>query len=158
MQFSPQSRVWVYQSNRAFSATEAAEIQAKLDQFIAGWLAHGNALKAKAEIRYNYFIILTVDEGVHSATGCSIDASVRVLKEIEQQYQLDLFNRFNIAYRIGDQILVTGKEDFETLVNIKKVTPETIVFNNMVLTQDELENKWEVPFAGSWHAHIFKIA
>ena len=155
MSFSPQSRVWIYQSNRKFTAVEESEILQKLSIFTNQWKAHGNELMAKAEIRYGFFIILTVDESQANVTGCSIDSSVRIIKDIEQTYHVDLFNRFNIAYKVSDEVIVNGKEDFETLVNIKKVTPKTIVFNNMVQNLSELETKWEVPFEQSWHSTVF---
>lgn len=155
MSFSPQSRVWIYQSDRKFTSVEENQILNKLAVFTNQWKAHGNELLAKAEIRYGFFIILTVDESQAGVTGCSIDSSVRLIKEIENEYHVDLFNRFNIAYRVDDEVKVQGKEDFETLVNIKQVTPETIVFNNMVQTLAELDSKWEVPFKNSWHSTVF---
>jgi hypothetical protein len=155
MSFSPQSRVWVYQSDRKFTSTEENEILNKLASFTNQWKAHGNELLAKAEIRYGFFIILTVDESQAGVTGCSIDSSVRLIKEIEQEYHVDLFNRFNMAYKVNGEVVVNSKEDFETLVNIKQITPETIVFNNMVQNLSELESKWEVPFQNSWHSTVF---
>jgi len=155
MSFSPQSRVWVYQSDRKFTSTEENEILNKLSSFTNQWKAHGNELLAKAEIRYGFFIILTVDESQAGVTGCSIDSSVRLIKEIEQEYHVDLFNRFNMAYKVNGEVVVNSKEDFETLVNIKRVTPQTIVFNNMVQTLAELDTKWEVPFQNSWHSTVF---
>jgi hypothetical protein len=155
MSFSPQSRVWVYQSDRKFTSVEESEILNKLAAFTNQWKAHGNELLAKAEIRYGFFIILTVDESQAGVTGCSIDSSVRLIKEIEQEYHVDLFNRFNIAYKVNGEVVVNSKEDFETLVNIKQVTPETVVFNNMVQNLAELESKWEVPFQNSWHSTVF---
>lgn len=155
MTFSPQSKVWIYQSDRQFTADETAAIQQKLDAFTAQWTAHGHQLKAKAEIRYGFFIILIVDQDSASATGCSIDSSVRVIKEIENTYGVDLFNRFNMAYKLDEQVYVNAKEDFETLITIKKIGPQTVVFNNLVQTLSELENKWEVPLENSWHKSIF---
>jgi len=155
MIFSPQSKIWIYQSNRAFSPEEVNAIQQKLAEFTAQWKAHGHQLKAKAEIRYNFFIVLIVDQDSANATGCSIDSSVRVIKEIEQTYGVDLFDRFNMAYKIDDEVYVNSKEDFETLITIKKITPDTTVFNNLVQTLAEYETKWEVPLAESWHNMIF---
>lgn len=155
MIFSPQSKIWIYQSNRQFTATEAEEIQEKLNAFTTQWQAHGHQLKAEAEILYNFFIVLTVDQDAASATGCSIDSSVRVMKEIESTYGLDLFNRFNMAYKIDDEVHVATKEDFETLITIKKIDAHTIVFNNLVQTLAEFEEKWEVPIEDSWHKSIF---
>jgi hypothetical protein len=155
MSFSPQSKIWIYQSNRAFTNAEVTAVQQKLDAFTSQWKAHGHQLKAKAEILHSFFIVFTVDEAAAGVTGCSIDSSVRVIKEIEQEYNVDLFDRFNIAYKIEDKVVVTNKEDFETLVNIKAVGPKTIVFNNLVQTREEFENKWETPFEQSWHSKVF---
>src|SRR5690606_31771908 len=139
MSFSPQSRVWVYQSNRAFNNEEVQNIQQKLDDFTMQWKAHGHQLTAKAEVLYNFFIVFFVDEASAGVTGCSIDSSVRIIKDLEQTYDIDLFNRFNIAYKVDDKIVVTDKEDFETLVNIKAIGPKTVVFNNLVQTLQEFE-------------------
>jgi hypothetical protein len=155
MSFSPQSKIWIYQSNRAFTTEEVAAIEQKLSDFTSQWKAHGHQLQAKAEVLHNFFLVFTVDEAAASATGCSIDASVRVVKELEQQYDVDLFNRFNMAYLVDDKVIVANKEDFETLINIKAVGPKTIVFNNMVQTLSDFENKWQVPFEESWHKQVF---
>ena len=155
MIFSPQSKVWIYQSNRRFTDQETAEIQAILNDFVAQWTAHGHQLKAKAEVFHQYFIVLTVDQDVANATGCSIDSSVRVIKDIESKFGLDLFDRFNMAYKIDDEVHVATKEDFETLISIKKIGLDTIVFNNLVQTREDFEQKWEVPLQDSWHKNIF---
>jgi len=155
MSFSPQSKIWIYQSDREFTEQEVSAIQQELNAFTGQWKAHGHQLQAKAEILYNYFIVFTVDEASAGATGCSIDASVRVVKGIELKFKVDLFNRFNMAYKVDDKVVVVNKEDFETLISIKKVTPETIVFNNMVTTLADFETKWEVPFNESWHNKVF---
>src|SRR5476649_3050231 len=105
MQFSENSRVWVYQSDKKLSDQEVQQIQAQLDSFTTGWTAHNSQLKAKAEIRYNRFLILVVDESQAGASGCSIDKSVHFMKELEQQFNINLFDRFNLAYRDGDEIL-----------------------------------------------------
>ncbi len=155
MSFPPQSRVWVYQSDREFTVTEAEAIQHQLNEFTSQWKAHGHQLHAKANVIYNFFIVFVVDEHSANATGCSIDASVRIIKELEQNFNVDLLNRFNMGYKVDDKVIITNKEDFETLINIKKVTPKTVVFNNMVQTLEEFENKWEVPFEKSWHNSVF---
>jgi len=155
MAFSPKSKIWIYQSNRELTSPEVTAIQQKLNDFTTQWQAHGHQLQAKADILYNFFIVFTVDEASASVTGCSIDSSVRIIKEIEQEYKLDLFNRFNIAYKQANKVLVLNKEDFETMVNIKKIGPDTIVFNNLVATLAEFENKWETSFEKSWHSTVF---
>jgi hypothetical protein len=155
MIFSENSRVWIYQSDRELNNAEVANLQQQLDSFATGWTAHNHLLKAKAEIRYNRFIILVVDESQAGASGCSIDKSVNYMKQVEQQFGINLFDRFNLAYRSGGEILSAPRDEFEALLKNKVITVDTIVFNNLAQTLAELENKWEVPFKESWHARLF---
>lgn len=155
MEISKNSRVWIYQSNRPFSLNEEHSIKEKLNDFIGQWEAHGSKLSAKVEIHYNRFIILMVDEEQAGATGCSIDKSVNLMKHFEEEFGINLFDRFNIAYRDVNGISSCNREEFEKLITEGKVTENTIVFNNLVQTLADLENNWEVPFKNSWHARVF---
>jgi hypothetical protein len=156
MQFSEHSRVWIYQSDRELYDEQVKELQEILNNFTAEWTAHNHQLKAKAEIRYNRFLILVVDESQAGASGCSIDKSVNFMKEIEQQFGIHLFDRFNLAYREGEKVLSTPRHHFEELLKSGKINTDTIVFNNLVQDLQQLETKWEVPFKNSWHAQLFR--
>jgi hypothetical protein len=155
MKFSESSRVWIYQSDKKLSDAEVGQLQQQLDNFATGWTAHNNQLKAKAEVRYNRFIILVVDESQAGASGCSIDKSVNFMKQLEQQFHINLFDRFNLAYRSGSEILSASRDAFEDLLKKGAIHTDTIVFNNMVQNLTELETKWEVPFKDSWHMRLF---
>jgi len=155
MIFSENSRVWVYQSNKELTDTAVLALQVQLDSFTKGWTAHNNQLKAKAEIRYNRFIVLIVDESQAGASGCSIDKSVHFMQQLEQQFGINLFDRFNLAYRNGDKVLSAPRHAFEELLVNKTINTDTIVFNNMVQNLGELQTKWEVPFKDSWHIQLF---
>jgi hypothetical protein len=156
MQFSENSRVWVYQSNKKLTDEEVQQLQHQLDSFTIGWTAHNNQLKAKAEIRYNRFLILIVDESQAGASGCSIDKSVNFIKQIEEQYNIKLLDRFNLAYRDGSEVLSAPRHDFEEMLKNGSINTNTIVFNNMVQNLKELQAKWEVPFKDSWHIQLFR--
>jgi len=155
MIFSENSRVWIYQSDKQLSDTETAALQQQLNSFTTGWTAHNSQLKAKAEIRYNRFIILIVDESQAGASGCSIDKSVNYMKQIEQQFGINLFDRFNLAYRSGNDVVSVPRHTFEELLTNKTIDSNTIVFNNLVQNLSELNTKWEVPFKDSWHKQLF---
>ncbi|HEY0668689.1 MAG TPA: ABC transporter ATPase [Sphingobacteriaceae bacterium] len=155
MNISENSRIWIYQSDRALSAEEQVQIQEILKDFTSQWLAHGNQLAAGSEIRNDRFIILSVDEQLAGASGCSIDQSVKLMQEIEQRFGISLFDRFNIAYRVGNEIRTADRAEFEDLIRTGVVTPDTIVYNNLVQTRKQLETNWKVPFKESWHAQVF---
>src|SRR2546423_14019021 len=116
MQFSEQSRVWIYQSDKQLYDAQVNELQQQLDNFTSEWTAHNHQLKAKAEIRYNRFLILIVDESQAGASGCSIDKSVNFIKRLEQEFGINLLDRFNLAYRQGEKVLSAPRDEFEDLV------------------------------------------
>src|SRR6202012_4843064 len=113
MQFSEQSRVWIYQSDRELSDEQVKQVLNQLNLFAAEWTAHNHQLKAKAEVRYNRFLILIVDESQAGASGCSIDSSVRFIKQLEAEHHINLLDRFNLAYREGNEVLSAQRNDFE---------------------------------------------
>ncbi len=155
MEFSPASKVWIYQSDRELSVSETTQLEILLQQFTQTWTAHNQQLKAAAQIAFNRFIILLVDENQAGASGCSIDKSVRFIKDVEIQFNINLFDRFNTAYFDGEEIKTANREQFENLLREGKVNVETIVFNNMVATLADLQTKWQVPFKNSWHNRVF---
>ncbi len=150
-QMPDNAKLWVYQSNRAFTNEEASEITKAGLAFIADWAAHGASLNAGFEVIYNRFIVLAVDEQQALASGCSIDKSVKFIKDIELQFNLNLFDRMQVAYRKGNEIEVCKLSAFEKLAEQGMVNETTIVFNNMVTTKLAFENEWEVPLKQSWH-------
>ena len=73
------------------------------------------------------------------------------MQALEKEFQLDLMNKMNITFKDNDIINLAKLSDFQRFVNERKVTSETIVFNNLVNTKEDFENNWEVPARESWH-------
>ena len=145
------SRVWMYQSDRVFTENEIEFISEKATAFIEQWTRHGDNLKGSFTIKYNQFLVLAVDENFNNVSGCSIDASVRFVKELENELQVDLMNKLNVSFKDGNNINIVKLVDFQQFAKAQKITKETIVFNNMVQTKEEVENNWEIPASKSWH-------
>ncbi|MBP2832115.1 ABC transporter ATPase [Aquimarina sp. U1-2] len=145
------SRVWIYQANRSFSSEELEEIEQKLDKFIAKWTAHGADLKAGYDIKYKRFITIGLDQALNAATGCSIDASVHFIQELERTYKVDLMDKMNVSFKQGDFVAYKTLADFKKMAKNRSVSPNTIVFNNLVTNIAEYKTNWEVPAKQSWH-------
>ncbi|WP_196891589.1 ABC transporter ATPase [Aureivirga marina] len=145
------SRVWIYQANREFTEAEISEIETKLEEFVTKWVRHGDDLKGSYTIKYNQFIVLAVDESFNNVSGCSIDSSVNAMKQIEQAFQVDLMNKMNITFKVGENINLLSLADFQNYAKEGKITSETIVFNNMVQTKKAFETEWEIEASKSWH-------
>lgn len=151
-----ESRVWIYQANRSFNEAELEEIQNKLNVFIENWTAHGSDLHAAYQIKYKRFIILAVNQNMSNASGCSIDASVRFIQQLEQDYNVDLMDKMNVSYKQGEYVAYKTLTDFRKMAKDKAVSKNTIVFNNLVANVGEFKENWEVPASESWHGRFVK--
>lgn len=149
------SKIWIYQSNRKLSDEEVQEISASAMTFIENWAAHGQSLEASFKIEYNRFIIIAVNQDVQSATGCSIDASVQFIQDLEQKYQIDLLDKMNVTFKLGEHVAHKTLIEFKKMAKEKAVSENTIVFNNLVNTIEEWQDFWEVPASDSWHNRFF---
>jgi len=145
------SRVWVYQSNRKLSDEEVTIINHKTKEFLTQWTAHGANLEAGFEVKYNRFIVLGLNQENASASGCSIDASVHFIQQLEKEFEVDLLDKMNVTFYSGDFIAHKTLIDFRKMAKAKSVSPNTVVFNNLVNTKEEYLESWEVPAKESWH-------
>jgi hypothetical protein len=150
-----EAKIWIYQSNRKLSDDEVAEIDAAVKAFVTEWAAHGTGLEASYLIKYSRFIILAVNQENQSATGCSIDASVHFIQQLEQKYGVDLLDKMNVTFKQGEFITHKPLIEFKKLAKEKSVSANTIVFNNLVNTVGEWQDYWEVPAGESWHSRFF---
>jgi len=151
----PESRIWIYQSNRKFSDDEFAAIETDLRAFVDSWAAHGTGLEASYQLKYNRFIILAVNTEIQAATGCSIDSSVQFIQDLEKKYEVDLLDKMNVTFKLGEHIAHKPLIEFKKMAKEKAVSGNTIVFNNLVNTIEEWNDSWEVPAADSWHSRFF---
>jgi hypothetical protein len=150
-----ESRIWIYQSNRKFSDEEFAEIESDLTSFLENWAAHGTGLESSYQLKYNRFIIIAVNQEMQAATGCSIDASVQFIQDMEKKYNVDLLDKMNVTYKLGEHIAHKPLVEFKKMAKEKAVSGNTIVFNNLVNNIAEYNDSWEVPAKDSWHSRFF---
>ena len=151
-----ESRVWIYQANRSLTEQEIQDISKKLDIFISNWTAHGSDLQSGYDIVYKRFIVIGLNQNLNKATGCSIDASVHFIQQLEKEYNIDLMDKMNVSYKQGEYIAYKSLADFRKMAKDKAVSKKTIVFNNLVNTVAEFKENWEVPASESWHGRFLK--
>ncbi len=144
------SKIWIYQSSRAFKKQEQDQIESAAKEFIGQWAAHGKDLSAAFAIKHDQFLIMAVDEGANLATGCSIDSSVGFMRSIGSEFNVDLFDRSKIAFILNDNIQIESLNNFKNKVKSGEISDSAIVFNNAVTVKSELREKWMLPLGESW--------
>jgi len=148
--FSPDSRVWIYQSSRLFTMSEALAIEDLLNDFTDKWLSHGTPVKGAGYLFFGQFIILMADEKATGVSGCSTDSSVRLIKDIEQHFGVNMFDRTTLAFVVKDKVQLLPLSQLQYAFDNRFIDSHTIYFNNLVQTKEELENNWLVPIKDSW--------
>jgi hypothetical protein len=148
--FHPQSKVWIYQSNRLFSMVEIFEIETILEDFTDIWKSHGAQVKGFATILYGQFIILMADETQTGVGGCSTDSSVHIIKEIEKRFNLQMFNRELLAFWVKDKVQTIPLAQVAYAIENGLLDKDSLYFNNLVATKTDMEANWLQPISQSW--------
>ena len=148
--FASDSRVWIYQSDRLFTMNEALQIKERLMAFAESWKSHGTPVKAYGNLIFGQFIVLMADESATGVSGCSTDGSVRLIKQIEEQYSVTLFDRQLLAFLIKDKIQLLQLNQLNSAAENNLVNADTLYFNNTVQTKQALQTSWIIPVKDSW--------
>jgi hypothetical protein len=150
--FSKDSRVWIYQASRLLSLSEALEAEELINKFCAEWRSHGADVDAYGNLFFGQFLVLMADETRAGVSGCSTDSSVRFVKELEQQFNIDFFNRNNLAFMVKDKVQLLPLNQLAYAFENGFINADTPYFNNTVLNKEQLENNWIIPVKDSWLA------
>jgi hypothetical protein len=152
---SPQSKIWIYQSNKVLADNVSQNLLIEAKEFTATWISHQNQLAADALFIYNQFLILAVDENVSGASGCSIDKSVKFVQYLQEKYAITLLDRMIFTYKDSNNNIITlNKEGFTEAYMKNIIDDNTLVFNNLIPTLGDLNDKWLVPIKDSWHKRL----
>ena len=150
--FDPASRVWVYQASRLLSIQEALDAEKRIIDFAEQWQSHGAEVNAAGFLFFGQFVILIADERAAGVSGCSTDSSVRFIKSLEAAYGINLFDRTSLAFVINNKIQLLPYAQLQYALDNGFINADTLYFNNLVSTKQELEDKWIVPVKESWLA------
>lgn len=150
--FSDESRVWIYQSNRLFTLSEALEIESRLNKFSAEWRSHGAEVDAYGNLFFGQFVVLMADESRAGVSGCSTDSSVRFIKSLGEEFKVDFFNRMHLAFWIKNKIQLLPLQQLSYAVQNHFIDGNTLYFNNLAQTKKELIASWIIPIKDSWLA------
>ncbi|MDI1235762.1 MAG: ABC transporter ATPase [bacterium] len=147
--FSPDSKLWIYQASREFTVEEHTVLRGMLSHFCKDWTAHNNQLKADFDLVYDRFITLVVDESHNTASGCSIDKSVHLLKDIGGKFEIDFFDKMHIAYMLDYEFQISHYNDLKNLYKKGKIDDDTLFFDTNIQTLSDYEN-FVKPLKNHW--------
>jgi hypothetical protein len=152
VQLPPHSRIWIYQCDRKLSIEEAQEVSTIMQSFCEQWEAHGQPLQTSFKIELNQFLIVAVDEGFNNASGCSIDGSVRILKNLQAERGINFLDPSKIGFLINGEVQLHSRLELKELFALGKLSASSISFNNLVSSKVDLDDNWKITVEKSWVA------
>lgn len=143
-------KVIIYPASRSFTPKESKVITEKLFDFLATWAAHGKPLSSHFKIQKNQFIVVCVDEDVEAASGCSIDALGGVMKEIDQEFQLGLFDRMKATFVENGEVKTLKLQDFRSGLRNGEISKDIEVYDFSKNTYVAFLSDFLLPLRRSW--------
>jgi len=146
------ARIWIYTSDRPLSNADLEILSPGLLAFTESWLVHGQPINASFDIRHNRFVILAADD---QTSGCSIDHSVRTMKDLGLRIQAEFLNRNKVTFLQGDEVFDIGTGELKKALADGLWGRASTVFNNLVDTKGDLSQHWIVPASDTWLKRYF---
>lgn len=142
-------KVWVYLSSKTLEGEILKGVLEQGQTFVQNWKAHEMPLSASFEVLHNRFIVVKVNETQYNASGCSIDKLLRLIKQLEADYAIELLNRLLVAYESKNGVEVVHASKIKELLEAGVVNAETIFFDTAVSDSAKLLN-WKLAMKDTW--------
>ncbi|MBI1192676.1 MAG: hypothetical protein GC205_05820 [Bacteroidetes bacterium] len=151
-QLPDDSRIWIYQADRALSFAECGALDEALSAFAQRWAAHGAPVRAWAGVKDQHFLVFAADENYSGVSGCSIDSSVQMVREWGTRLGVDFFGRLTLACETPQGLKLLHRDALEAAEKSGLLGPETTVYDHTVQTLGQWRNTWKRPLRQSWAA------
>ena len=145
-----ESRIWIYASPRKLSNDQQNYITNFLSTHIQNWEAHKVPLTAAVTILENHFIVIALDEGINTASGCSIDTLQHKIQELEQYLSVSLTNRLNIF------CLLDGMIDCVSSSKLSDIADKETLFYDLTIQKKSDLNSYLKPIKEGWCSRLVK--
>jgi hypothetical protein len=149
---NPSSRIWIYQASRGLTTLEEIDLSSALTDFCDQWKTHGQPMRSSFVIAHQQFVILAADEDYQLPSGCSIDSSVRLLKDWQNRNGIDFFDRSQIAFKAGNIVTTHTLSSIKERIANSEMNERSITFDNLVPSKGDWLARWEIPLEKSWLA------
>jgi hypothetical protein len=138
------SRIWIYQAPEILKKVHLDYINTFLANSIESWDSHGAPIKGSFKIFYDRILIIAADQSYNAPSGCSIDASGRWLKEINNAIGIDFFDRSLPYFDENHTLKYVPILEIKKYVTAGLILPDTYILNNQIQELNLLLNNWKI--------------
>ncbi|MGB0776987.1 MAG: ABC transporter ATPase [Flavobacteriaceae bacterium] len=151
--FSGNDSVQIFPSSRKLYPQEVAPLKEKIEDFKIQISKEFDG-KVETLLIYERFLIFVFhfeDKAQMNVTYNSLNAFI---SKIEQELNITLMDRMNVCFKQGQYVQYKDLKAFKKLIKSKSVNAQTIVFDNLVTTIDDLKSYWELPISETWYSRF----
>jgi len=152
--YPAESPLWVFQADKVLSNSDEQLINETIGQFLTQWTAHGNSISASHTLIQDRFLLITVNQNMHEASGCSIDALHRAISQLGKDLGIDFLNRSKLTFIVDGQLKSYGINESKKALALGELASNHLLFNNSVASLAAWRTKWLIPINQSWLANF----
>ncbi len=146
------ARTWIYGFEKTLSVEQRKLVHERLSSFMNQWATHGESVRGDFLIAYDRFVIIAAETDL---SGCSIDSSTHLFKDLKEYENLNALNRNLIFYWKNQTIRFLKRNHLYELFAKNAINVHTIVFDLTIQTVDQLrQKKFETPLSQTWVAQL----
>jgi hypothetical protein len=154
----PESRIWIFGSDRALIGDDARRLLRAADDFLEEWQAHGEQLRCARQWIDDRFLVIGVDPTTANASGCSIDGLFRAFRVLEGELGTRLVAGGRVFYRDAQGVAHPAtRPEFERLATQGVVGAETPIFDTSLTSAEELRRGFERPAGETWVSSLLGL-
>ena len=150
------ARVWCFAVEPEPAPRQVERLLDAMQQFVGDWTAHRRDLTAGIAWIHHRFLLVGLDESRAGASGCSIDALMHRLSELEEELDVSLTDGASVWFRDADGIIRSAsREEFGRLATAGRVDAATPVFDLTVPDAGGIRaGRLERPASETWHSRL----
>ena len=126
----PQSRIWLYISKEKINDITKNNISSLFKGFHKDWKSHGQPVNGQLKFIKENLLVVGADYFPNGMCGRAVDAKVRFINKVNEEFNLDLLNRTNIAFVKENSIVVHNYNNLDAVIKKGLVNKSTVYCNN----------------------------
>lgn len=152
-QLNNDAKIFLYPSSKKFYTELLTQIQDKVQEFTEQWSTSNN-IDVGFKVEHQRFIIIGINPN-QAITTSIIDELVSFIFKLQSEHEIELLDKLNVCFKQGEFVQYKEVKEFKKLIKNKSVNKNTLVFNNLINTKEELESDWELPAEDTWYSRMF---
>jgi hypothetical protein len=149
------ARVWIFAASDPVTGPRAGQLLAAVDEWLAGWKAHGEPLTCARDWRDDRFLAIGVDQSTAGASGCSIDALFRVFQKLQSALGTSMLGGGRVFHRDrSGAVVAQSRAEFTQAAASGTIGADTTVFDTTVTTASAYRGGFEKALRDSWHQDL----